>query len=78
MEGGYRIDVVFTSRLKRAIRSVWILLQELNAVYMPVFKSWRLNERKLGLFVTTLRASCWFLMAFSCAMPFYCQACMAP
>jgi hypothetical protein len=54
MEGGYRIDVVFTSRLKRAIRSVWILLQELNLVFMPVFKSWRLNERKLRRFVTTL------------------------
>ena len=48
MEGGYRIDVVFTSRLKRAIRSVWILLQELNEVYIPVFKSWRLNERMYG------------------------------
>jgi hypothetical protein len=44
MEGGYTIDVVFTSRLKRAIRSVWIILQEMNKVYLPVFKSWRLNE----------------------------------
>jgi hypothetical protein len=44
MEGGYQIDVVFTSRLKRAIRSVWIILQEMNKVYLPVFKSWRLNE----------------------------------
>jgi 2,3-bisphosphoglycerate-dependent phosphoglycerate mutase len=42
------VDVVFTSRLKRAIRSVWILLQELNQVYLPVFKSWRLNERFYG------------------------------
>jgi len=48
LEGGYQIDVVFTSRLKRAIRSVWILLQELNQVYIPVFKSWRLNERMYG------------------------------
>lgn len=48
MEGGYKIDVVFTSRLKRAIRSVWILLQEFNEVYLPVFKSWRLNERMYG------------------------------
>lgn len=48
MAGGYKIDVVFTSRLKRAIRSVWILLQELNEVYLPVFKSWRLNERMYG------------------------------
>lgn len=56
MEGGYKIDVVFTSRLKRAIRSVWILLQEFNEVYLPVFKSWRLNERM----VRVLRSSFWF------------------
>jgi len=45
LEGGWDIDLVFTSRLKRAIRSSWIILQELNQVYLPVFKSWRLNER---------------------------------
>lgn len=45
LEGGYDIDVVFTSRLTRAIRSAWIILQELDQVYLPVFKSWRLNER---------------------------------
>ena len=48
MEGGYRIDVVFTSRLKRAIRSVWIILREFESVYLPVSKSWRLNERMYG------------------------------
>jgi len=50
MEGGYHYDIhiVFTSRLKRAIRSSWILLQEFNTVYLPVFKSWRLNERFYG------------------------------
>lgn len=48
LEGGYDIDVVFTSRLKRAIRSSWIILQEMNQVYLPVFKSWRLNERMYG------------------------------
>ena len=48
LEGGYEIDVVFTSRLKRAIRSVWIILEEMNQVYLPVFKSWRLNERMYG------------------------------
>ena len=47
MAGGYKIDMVFTSRLKRAIRSSFILLQELNEVYLPVFKSWRLNERNM-------------------------------
>ena len=48
LEGGYEIDVVFTSRLKRAIRTVWIILTELNEVYLPVFKSWRLQERHYG------------------------------
>lgn len=48
VEGGYNVDIVFTSRLKRAIRSSWILLRELNEVYLPVFKSWRLNERMYG------------------------------
>lgn len=48
LEGGYEIDVVFTSRLKRAIRSTWVLLEEMNQVYLPVFKSWRLNERHYG------------------------------
>lgn len=48
LEGGYEIDAIFTSRLQRAIRSVWIILQEMNLQYMPVFKSWRLNERMYG------------------------------
>mmetsp|Transcript_21216 Transcript_21216/g.44552 ORF Transcript_21216/g.44552 Transcript_21216/m.44552 type:complete len:911 (-) Transcript_21216:2083-4815(-) len=48
LEGGYKVDVAFTSRLTRAIRSTWILLRELNEVYLPVFKSWRLNERMYG------------------------------
>jgi len=48
LEGGYDIDMIFTSRLTRAIRSTWVLLQELNQVYLPVFKSWRLNERHYG------------------------------
>jgi 2,3-bisphosphoglycerate-dependent phosphoglycerate mutase len=48
MEQGYEIDIVFTSRLKRAIRSTWILLQELNEIHLPVLKSWRINERHYG------------------------------
>jgi 2,3-bisphosphoglycerate-dependent phosphoglycerate mutase len=48
LAGGYDIDVVFTSRLKRAIRSAWIILGEMNQLYLPVFKSWRLNERMYG------------------------------
>ena len=48
LERGFQIDVTYTSRLKRAIRSVWILSRELNQIYRPVFKSWRLNERMYG------------------------------
>ena len=48
LEGGYEIDIVFTSRLRRAIRSTWVLLQELNEIYLPVFRSLRFNERMCG------------------------------
>jgi 2,3-bisphosphoglycerate-dependent phosphoglycerate mutase len=48
LEGGYDVDVVFTSRLKRAIRSVWIMLTEMGQIHLAVFKSWRLNERMYG------------------------------
>ena len=48
LEKGYSVDVIYTSRLKRAIRSAYIILRELNKVYLPVFKSWRLNERMYG------------------------------
>ena len=48
LERGYFVDVIYTSRLKRAIRSTWILLKELNQIYKKVYKSWRLNERMYG------------------------------
>jgi 2,3-bisphosphoglycerate-dependent phosphoglycerate mutase len=48
LERGYNIDVAYTSRLKRAIRSSWIMLRELNNIFRPVYKSYRLNERMYG------------------------------
>jgi 2,3-bisphosphoglycerate-dependent phosphoglycerate mutase len=48
LERGIKPDVTYTSRLKRAIHSTWIILKELNQVYRPVYKSWRLNERMYG------------------------------
>jgi 2,3-bisphosphoglycerate-dependent phosphoglycerate mutase len=45
---GYRFDLAFTSVLKRAIRTLWIALEELDQMYVPVEKSWRLNERHYG------------------------------
>ncbi len=45
---GYRFDLAFTSLLKRAIRTLWIGLEELDQMWLPVEKSWRLNERHYG------------------------------
>lgn len=47
-EGGYRFDVAYTSVLKRAIRTLWIALDELDQMWLPVENSWRLNERHYG------------------------------
>ena len=46
--GGYRFDLAFTSVLKRAIRTLWISLDELDQMWLPVENSWRLNERHYG------------------------------
>ena len=43
--GGYDFDIAYTSLLKRAIRTLWIALDELDRIWLPVEKSWRLNER---------------------------------
>ncbi|HEX6413511.1 MAG TPA: 2,3-diphosphoglycerate-dependent phosphoglycerate mutase [Burkholderiales bacterium] len=45
---GYRFDLAFTSVLRRAIRTLWIALDELDRLWLPVEKSWRLNERHYG------------------------------
>jgi len=41
-------DIVFTSVLKRAIRTQWLMLDELDLLWLPVERSWRLNERHYG------------------------------
>jgi 2,3-bisphosphoglycerate-dependent phosphoglycerate mutase len=46
--GGYDFDLAFTSVLKRAIRTLWLALDELDRLWLPVEKSWRLNERHYG------------------------------
>jgi 2,3-bisphosphoglycerate-dependent phosphoglycerate mutase len=45
---GFRFDVAYTSVLKRAIRTLWIVLDELDQMWIPVHRSWRLNERHYG------------------------------
>ena len=47
-DGGYGFDVAYTSVLKRAIRTLWITLDALDLLWIPVTKSWRLNERHYG------------------------------
>lgn len=45
---GFEIDVAFTSVLKRAIRTLWIALDEMDRMWVPVHRDWRLNERHYG------------------------------
>ena len=47
-EADLRFDVAFTSVLKRAIRTLWIVLDDLESMWIPVQRSWRLNERHYG------------------------------
>lgn len=46
--GGYTFDVAYTSVLKRAIRTLWIVLDEMDLMWVPVHRAWRLNERHYG------------------------------
>ncbi|MEY3358025.1 MAG: phosphoglyceromutase, partial [Actinomycetota bacterium] len=45
---GISVDIAFTSMLKRAIRTLWIMLDEMDRMWIPVERSWRLNERHYG------------------------------
>jgi 2,3-bisphosphoglycerate-dependent phosphoglycerate mutase len=45
---GYTFDIAYTSVLKRAIRTLWIVLDEMDLMWIPVVRNWRLNERHYG------------------------------
>jgi 2,3-bisphosphoglycerate-dependent phosphoglycerate mutase len=45
---GFTFDVAYTSVLKRAIRTLWIVLDDLDLMWLPIHGSWRLNERHYG------------------------------
>src|ERR1043165_6762854 len=47
-ENNLTFDIAYTSLLKRAIRTLWIALDELDLMWIPVHGSWRLNERHYG------------------------------
>ena len=45
---GFVFDVAYTSVLKRAIKTLWLVLEEMDLMWLPVYRSWRLNERHYG------------------------------
>ncbi len=47
-DAGFTFDVAYTSTLKRAIRTLWITLDKLDLMWIPVHNSWKLNERHYG------------------------------
>jgi len=47
-EGGYVFDVAYTSVLRRAVQTLWTVLQEMNLEWIPVTNAWQLNERHYG------------------------------
>ena len=47
-ENGFTYDIVFQSVLKRAIRTTWLVLDQMDLMWLPVINSWRLNERHYG------------------------------
>ena len=48
LEEGYTFDVAYTSVLKRAIRTLWIVMEGMDLMWIPVVRHWRLNERHYG------------------------------
>jgi 2,3-bisphosphoglycerate-dependent phosphoglycerate mutase len=48
LKEGYVFDLAFTSVLKRAIKTLWLALEEMDLMWIPVHNSWRLNERHYG------------------------------
>jgi 2,3-bisphosphoglycerate-dependent phosphoglycerate mutase len=47
-ELGYDFNIAYTSVLKRAIRTLWLILDEMDRMWIPVVRDWRLNERHYG------------------------------
>ena len=48
LEGNFTFDAAYTSVLKRAIQTLWIILEEMGLMWIPVYRCWRLNERHYG------------------------------
>lgn len=48
LEEDYTFDIAYTSVLRRAIQTLWIILEKMDLMWIPVYRSWRLNERHYG------------------------------
>jgi 2,3-bisphosphoglycerate-dependent phosphoglycerate mutase len=48
IEENYTFDIAYTSVLKRAIQTLWIILEDMDLMWIPVYRNWRLNERHYG------------------------------
>lgn len=55
---GFEFDIVYTSMLKRAIKTAWVVLDELNQQHVPVTTDWHLNERCYGALVGREKKEC--------------------
>lgn len=53
---GYEFDIVFTSILSRSVHTAWLVLEAMHQEWVPVMKSWRLNERHYGALIGLNRA----------------------
>ncbi|XP_016369593.1 phosphoglycerate mutase 1-like [Sinocyclocheilus rhinocerous] len=47
-DAGYEFDICYTSVLKRAVRTLWLVLDRIDQMWLPVHRTWRLNERHYG------------------------------
>src|SRR5512133_2417456 len=47
-EGNYTFDIAYTSVLKRAIKTLWVVMEEMDLEWIPVIRAWQLNERHYG------------------------------
>ncbi|NMB57472.1 2,3-diphosphoglycerate-dependent phosphoglycerate mutase [Candidatus Beckwithbacteria bacterium] len=48
LESGLKFDLVYTNMLKRAIKTTWLALEQMDLMWLPIIKTWRLNERHYG------------------------------
>lgn len=54
---GFQFDLVYTSWLSRAVATAWHVLDEMDLLWLPIVKTWRLNERKSSLVGLSTRRS---------------------